>query len=107
MAAAALPHGAGLRQAREVADHILTRYGDHLDAHAAAALWRTRAVSPLTAVFAAEEPEDRDLVISVLERLDPEQADTFLASVMEDLAAGVTYRDRQAALTPRPRPLAG
>lgn len=38
----------------------------------------------------AEEPEDRDLVISVLERLDPEQADAFLASVMEDLAAGAT-----------------
>lgn len=87
---------AAIRRAREVADRILTHYGDHLDAHAAAALWRTRGASPLTAVFAAEEPEDRDLVISVLERLDAEQADAFLSSVLEDLVAGVTYRDRQA-----------
>jgi len=48
-------------------------------------------------VFAADEPEDRDLVISVFDRLDPEQADAFLASVLEDLSAGVTYRDRQIA----------
>lgn len=88
---------AALRRAREVADRILAHYGDHLDAHAAAALWRTRGASPLTAVFAADQPEDRDLVISVIERLDPEQADAFLASVLEDLSAGVTYRDRQAA----------
>jgi len=88
---------AALRRARVVAGHTLAHYGDHLDAHVAAALWRTRGVSPLTAVFAADVPEDRDLVISVLERLDPEQADAFLTSVLEDLSAGVTYRDRQAA----------
>ncbi|APX31756.1 hypothetical protein BH708_02385 [Brachybacterium sp. P6-10-X1] len=88
---------AAIRRAREVADHILTFYGDHLDAHAAAALWRTHGLSPLTSVFGADQPEDRDLVLSVLERLGPEQADAFLASVLEDLSAGVTYRDRQAA----------
>lgn len=88
---------AALRRAREVTHHILTHYGDHLDAHAAAAQWRTWGHSPLAAVFAADEPEDRDLVISVLDRLDPEQADAFLASALEDLSAGVTYRDRQIA----------
>lgn len=87
---------AAIRRAREVAEHIQTHYGDHLDAHTAAALWRVHGLSPLTSVFGADQPEDRDLVLSVLERLDPDQADAFVASVLEDLVAGVTYRDRQA-----------
>src|SRR5699024_5861651 len=88
---------AALRRAREVADRILAHYGDHLDAHAAAALWRTRGASPLTAVFAADQPGARDLACALIERRRPESAAAFLASVLEDLAAGVTYRDRQAA----------
>jgi|SRR5690625_4778031 len=94
------PRGrAAIRRAREVAGHILACYGDHLDAHAAAAQWRTRGASPLEAVFGATEPEDQDLVVSVIERLETDQADAFLASLLTDLAAGVTYRrcDQQAA----------
>ena len=92
------PRGrAATRRASEVAGHILTCYGDHLDAHAAAAQWCTRGVSPLETVFGATEPADRDLVISVIERLETDQADAFLASLLADLAAGITYRFRQAA----------
>src|SRR5699024_5316410 len=86
-----------IRRAREVANHILASYADHLDAHAAAALWRTRGASPLEAVFGATEPEDRDLVISVIERLENDQADAFLGSVLTDLVAGVSYRSRRVA----------
>lgn len=88
---------AAIRRACEVADHILTCYGDHLDAHTAAAQWRTCGLSPLEAVFGATDPADRDLVISVIERLDAGQADAFLTSVLADRAARVSYRDRQAA----------
>lgn len=92
------PRGqAAIRRAREVANHILASYADHLDAHAAAALWRTRGASPLEAVFGATEPEDRDLVISVIERLENDQADAFLGSVLTDLVAGVSYRSRRVA----------
>ncbi|MDN5655055.1 MAG: hypothetical protein L0G46_08225, partial [Kocuria sp.] len=72
-------------------------YGDHLDAHTAAAQWRTCGLSPLEAVFGATDPADRDLVISVIERMDAGQADAFLTSVLADRAARVSYRDRQAA----------
>lgn len=92
------PRGrAATRRASEVAGHILTCFGDHLDAHAAAAQWRTRGVSPLETVFGSADPADRDLVVSVIERLEADQADAFLASVLADLAAGITYRFRQAA----------
>src|SRR5690625_6698869 len=73
------PRGqAAIRRAREVANHILASYADHLDAHAAAALWRTRGASPLEAVFGATEPEDRDLVISLIEALENERGDAGL-----------------------------
>lgn len=68
---------AAIRRACEVADHILTCYGDHLDAHTAAAQWRTCGLSPLEAVFGATDPTDRDLVISVIERINAGQADAF------------------------------
>lgn len=86
-----------IRRASEVAEHILSCYGDHLDAHTAAAQWRTCGLSPLEAVFGATDPADRDLVVSVIERLEADQADAFLSSVLSDLAAGITYRFRQAA----------
>lgn len=92
------PRGrAAVRRGREVADFVLEQYGDHVDAHAAAALWRHRSWSPLETVFAIRTIEDRDLVLSVLERLDSDQADVFLRSVLEDLAAGVTYLRRPSA----------
>lgn len=92
------PRGrAAIRRAREIAEFVLEQYGDHVDAHAAAALWRHRGWSPLESVFAIRTIEDRDLVLSVLERLDSDQADTFLHSVLKDLAAGVTYRRRDSA----------
>ncbi|WME24442.1 hypothetical protein [Brachybacterium sp. GU-2] len=91
------PRGqAAIEHARHVATFILQHFGDHLDAHGAAALWRGRGRSPLEAVFAIRTIEDRDLVLTVLERLDPDQADTFLRSVLEDLAAGIAYRRRGA-----------
>lgn len=92
------PRGqAAIQRAREIATYILDVHGDHLDSHAAAALWRDRCWSPLETVFAISTIEDRDLVLSVLDRLDREQADAFLRSVLEDLAAGVTYRRRDSA----------
>ena len=86
-----------IRRAREIAGHILACYGDHLDAHAAAASWRTRGASPLETVFVTTDPDDRDLVVSVIERLEADQADAFLASVLTDLVAGVSYRSRRVA----------
>lgn len=92
------PRGqATIQPAREIAAYILDVYGDHLDAHAAAALWRDHCWSPLETVFAIRTIEDRDLVLTVLERLDSDQADAFLYSLLEDLAAGVTYRRRDSA----------
>lgn len=92
------PRGrAAITRAREVATYILDVHGDHVDAHAAAALWRDRSWSSLETVFAIRTIEDRDLVLSVSERLDSDLADAFLRSVLEDLAAGVTYRRQGAA----------
>lgn len=92
------PRGrAAIYRARDVASRILVDFSDHLDAHGAAALWQHRGWSPLETVFAIRTIEDRDLVLSVLERLESDQADAFLSSVLEDLAAGVSYRRRDDA----------
>lgn len=92
------PRGrAALDRARTIAAHILANHSDHLDAHAAAALWRDRCWSPLEDVFAIRTIDDRDLVLTVIERLDTEQANAFLRSLLEDLTTGVTYRRRGAA----------
>lgn len=92
------PRGrAALRRAREIADHILTSYGDHLNAHAATSQWRSTGTSPLATVFGSDQAEDRDLVVSVLERLDADQADAFLHSVLADRAVGISYLERVAA----------
>lgn len=95
-----LPHPRGRTasaRSREVAARILHHFADHLDAHAAAKLWRHHGDSPLATVFAAHRSGDRDLVISVLQRLDRHQADQFLRSILEDRAAGMNYRARPAS----------
>lgn len=56
-----------------------------------------RGWAPLEAVFAIRTIENRDLVLSMIERLDSDQADAFLRSMLEDLIAGLTYRRRGSA----------